>query len=271
MTKKHDKEKYNPEILLEPIFLKAREKDEFEFCCSLLRIRGCEDAGWDPLIENSELINQLLSLIKESDDSKLRIRLLLFLYCHVTEIEDLYNVIGNLMRVCLGHRCSMSPFTGDLHSSGKPANSPYSKVKRLSEWSSEVDAPDIGNMLTYMLVRQVRNAFFHSDYVVHDNQFNIKYGDGVLVDHVITRAIPLDWLMPRIELGINFSLAFIGLIQKYMRSYKEEKVVKARILHNDEVDDMLLTIKPGYGLAGFRSLTKEEKEKYKSTKQASKE
>jgi hypothetical protein len=236
-----------------------------------LRIRGCEDAGWNPLIENSELINQLLSLIQESDDSKLRIRLQLFLYCHVTEIKDLYNVIGNLMRVCLGHRFCMSPFEGELHSSGKPANSSHSKVKRLSEWSSEVDAPDIGNMLTYMLVRPVRNAFFHSDYVIHDNQFHIKYGDGVLVDNVITRVVPFDWLIPRMELGINFSLATIGLIQKYMRSYNEEKVVHACILNSDEVEDMLLTIRPGYGLSGFRSLTKEEKEKYKNIKQASKE
>ncbi len=270
MTENHNTEKYNPVSILEPIFLKARDKDEFEFCCSLMRIRGCEVAGRDPLLESNELINQLLSLIHAPVDGKLRIRLLLFLYCHVTEIDDLYNVVGNLMRVCLGERCSLSPFIGELHSSSKPANSPYSKVRRLSEWSDEVDAPDIGNMLTYMLVKQVRNAFFHSDYIIHDNQFNIKCGEGVLVDNVITQAISLDWLMPRLELGINFSLATIGLIHKYMRSYKEEKVVPARI-HNDRVEDMLITIKPGYELTGFRSLTKEEKEKYKSTKPSSKD
>lgn len=266
MTENNDTEKHNPAPILEPIFLKACNKDEFEFACSLMRIRGSEVAGWDPLLESNELINQLLSFIHAPIDDKMRIRLLLFLYCHVTEIDDLYNVIGNLMRVCLGERCSPSPFIGEFHSSGKPAHSPNSKVKRLSEWSVEVDAPDIGNMLTYMLVRQVRNAFFHSDYIIHDNQFNIKYGEGVLIDNVITKAISLDWLIPRLEMGINFSLATIGLIHKYMHSYKEEKVVPARILDNDGVEDMLLTIKPSFGLTGFRSLTKEEKGKYKSTK-----
>lgn len=244
------------------VFSKARETDEFEFCCSLMRIRGCEDAGWDPLLESNELIHQILSLIQSPLDGKMKLRFLLFLYCHVTEIDDLYNVIANLLRVCRGERSSSSPFIGMLHSSGKPANSPYSKVSRITEWSNEVGFPEIGKMLTYMLVKQVRNAFFHSDYIIYENQFNIKYGEGVLVDNIITKAVPFDWLLPRLELGVNIALATIGLISNHMRSYKENKIVPARIRVDGGIENVVLTVHPEYGLTGFHSLTKEEREKF---------
>lgn len=262
MKKKYDIQQFNPQSILMPVFSKAQKTDEFEFCCSLMRIRGCEDAGWDPLSESNELINQLLSLIQAPLDDKMKVRLLLFLYCHVTEIDDLYNVIANLLRVCMGERCSMSPFIGQIHPSGKPANSPHSKVSRIAEWSNEVGFPEIGKMLTYMLVKQVRNAFFHSDYIIHENQFNIKYGEGVLVDNIITKAVPFDWLLPRLELGVNIALSTIDLIHNHMRSYKEEKIVPARILADGGIEDVVLTVHPEFGLTGFHSLTKEEREKF---------
>ena len=36
---------------LNSLFNKARETNEYEYICTLLRIRGEEDAGWDPLTE----------------------------------------------------------------------------------------------------------------------------------------------------------------------------------------------------------------------------
>lgn len=35
------------------LFNQARSADEFEYVCALLRIRGMEDEGWDPLEETS--------------------------------------------------------------------------------------------------------------------------------------------------------------------------------------------------------------------------
>ena len=35
------------------LFEAAKSADEFEFGCTLLRVRGLEDVGWDPFVETS--------------------------------------------------------------------------------------------------------------------------------------------------------------------------------------------------------------------------
>jgi len=49
---------------LNDLFLRAKEVDEFEFICTLIRVRGLEGPGWDPLVESNQLINQVLSLVQ---------------------------------------------------------------------------------------------------------------------------------------------------------------------------------------------------------------
>ena len=117
--------------LLDPLFKTAQDKDEFEFCCTIMRIRGLESPGWDPLTESFALIDQFLSLVKAPIDSTLRLRILLFIYCHITEIDDVYNVLANLGRVCLGERYSFNPFLPALHPSGKAVKNPSLKIRRL--------------------------------------------------------------------------------------------------------------------------------------------
>lgn len=254
--------KYKPAELLKPLFEKAQSTDEFEFCCTLLRIRGLEESGWDPLIESKDLLQEVLMLINAPLQDKVRIRLLLFLYCHATEMDDLYNVIGNLLRVCRGERCSIAPYVGELHHSGRAAINPSAKVTRISEWVNLAGFPKVGEMFEYMLLKQIRNAFYHSDYTIYNDEFRIKHGEGVLIDHVITKIIPLEWLVPRMEIAINIVLTTINLIRDYIQSYKEEKVVPARILDNDGIENVLLTVHPNFGLNGFRSLTEREKKEF---------
>jgi hypothetical protein len=48
---------------LHDLFEAAKEGDEFEFACTLLRVRGTEDVGWDPFVETSRLVEDLTALI----------------------------------------------------------------------------------------------------------------------------------------------------------------------------------------------------------------
>jgi len=63
--------------IINDLFIKAKEKDEFEFCCTLLRIRGNESAGWDSLEESYSLITNILSIISAPIDNLFRVRLCL--------------------------------------------------------------------------------------------------------------------------------------------------------------------------------------------------
>ena len=250
--------KIDPDEILRPLFQKAKEVDEFEFCCTLLRIRGMESSGWDPLQESDQLTHQLLSLISSPLIDRLKIRLLLFLYCHLTEMSDLYNLVGNLLKVIKGERYSMNPYIGQLHKSKKEARYPMAKIERLAEWSNEVGQPEVGDMFLKFFVKQVRNAFYHSDYIITNDSFNIKHGEPVKIDNVFQHTVPLNWLIPKVELGVNAALSVIGLTIDNIRSYKEDKIVKGRFGHGGKYEDIQLTVHEGYGLNGFKSPPDEE-------------
>jgi hypothetical protein len=243
---------YDVEALLRALFEKAKAKDEFEFCCTLLRLRGLEGPGWDPQKESFTLINQTLALIQAPLEQSIRLRLMLFLYCHVTEMYDLYHIVGNLLRVCAGERYCLDCFLGIHHPSGKNAVYPASKVERIKQWAIDQGLPDLGEMFCDLLVKEVRNAFFHSDYIIHDKYFHIRRGDGVKIGNVIDPRVELSWLTPRIELGINVALMLIQLVMEAVQSYTANKIVMGRF-QGDRAIPIELTAQPGFGLIGFRS------------------
>lgn len=156
------------------LFQRARQQDEFEFVCTLLRFRGMEDQGWDTLEESWKLISQVLAQTEAPIQADFRLRLHLFLYCHVTEMDDLYHLTGNLLRVVLGDRYTLAPFRSGMFGETTEAKYPPAKVVRINKWSKEAGIPEIGEVLSAALVPEVRNAFFHSDYILFDNEFRIS-------------------------------------------------------------------------------------------------
>ncbi len=114
---------------IDTLFQEAKAADEFEFCCTILRVRGLEGPGWDPLQESICLIDQLVGLIGAPIQDSLKTRLILLLYCHVTEMNDLYNIIGNLVRVaCHNDRYSMQLFPRSRY--------PREKIAEIQQWAS---------------------------------------------------------------------------------------------------------------------------------------
>lgn len=246
-------EKVEPHLHIAELFNKAKEVDEFEYCSTLLRVRGIEDHGWDPLLESDQLAQQLMAILNAPIESKFQIRLSLFLYCHLTEMSDVYNIVGNMLNVIIGERYSMNPFIAQLHTSNKEAKYPTAKAARINEWAEAVDLKIIGTIFEEMLVKEVRNAFYHSDYILTDDSFNIKQGKGVHIENIITSKVPFQWLFPRIQLGINTALAVINTTIDHIRSYKTDKIVKGRFAHDGSYIDIQLTTNENYGLTGFRS------------------
>ena len=247
----------HPETVLRPLFERAKQTDEFEFCCTLLRLRGLEAPGWDALEESDALAQQLLSLVAAPVESGFRMRLLLFLYCHVTEMEDLYSIVGNLLRVCRGERYSMAPFytsRSKAREEGRQkAPSPSAKVTQLAEWAGSVEMPEVGELFGEMLVREVRNAFYHSDYTLTRESFNIIAGESVQIENVSDRRVPYSWLLPRLNLGITTALTTLDLVGEHSRSYKSDRLVRGRLGPGETYLDVQLTTSAKYGLVGFRS------------------
>jgi len=245
-----------PQLILNPLFEKAKTVDEFEFCCAILRIRGIEGPYRDPFRESYELTQQLLGLIQAPIDGGLQIRLILFLYCHLTENDDIYNVVANLLLITTGKRCHITPFAA-LPKPSKKHPPGYRRSPRIDQQitlANDCGFQEVGSLFDEFFVRPVRNAFYHSDYILSPDSFNIKRGEGVNIkNNIIESSIPLEWLVPRLELGINAALALVELLFEHISSYREDKVVRGRIAPNGSWVDVQLTTKPGYGLTGFKS------------------
>lgn len=245
----------DPKATLAPLFDKARASDEFEFCCALLRIRGVQGPGWDPLRESMTLTQQILGFIQAPVESGARRRLSLFLYCHVTEIDDLYNIVANLLRIVRGKRCTLDPF----HELPGPAGQQPTgyclspRIDKLCMLADAVGFGEVGQLFSRFFMRPVRNAFFHSDYILTDKSFNIANGEPINLGTVIQRQVDFEWLVPRLELGINTALTILDLLLQSIGSYRENKLVKGRLGPNDTYIDILLTADERFGLTGFTS------------------
>jgi hypothetical protein len=255
----------DPFPIIKSLFEKAKMADEFEFASTMLRIRGLESAYWDPMLETDRLAHQLLSLMNAPLQSDLRVRLCLFLYCHITESDPLIETVINLLLVCRGDRYSSTPskLLKPIKEKLAPGDHLNKPLKQLIDLAKTLGFTEIASLYRAHFVRPVRNAFYHSDYVLAPDAFNIRHGEGVdatvydpKFPHLcamLERSIPLKWLMPRLELGINVALAIMHFQQEYVRSYKQNKIVPGRILAGGGSADVELLTQPGQGLVGFRS------------------
>src|SRR3954452_9113784 len=84
------------------LFEAAKTADEFEFGCTLLRVRGMESPGWDPFGETHQLVEDLMTLVGAPLVPHTKGRLGLLLYSHLTEAGATYDILANLTRIMTG-------------------------------------------------------------------------------------------------------------------------------------------------------------------------
>ncbi len=248
----------NTSEILNSLFLKAKSKDEFEYICALLRIRGMESAGWDPFEETQHLFNDIVSLAQSPLKGDTQIRLLLFLYCHITEVDAIYCVLENMLRTIEGERCSIAPFR---HLYGKRKNifnsrPPSAKqvIKSLQEHAQKLGEKELNDLLIWMFNDQVRNAFFHSDYIIFNDEFRSREAN-FRTGNTITKSMKIDGLIELINRGLNFFQGFMSVYYEHRLSYKEPKIIYGRIGPNGEFEPVELLIGDNNGgVYGFKSV-----------------
>lgn len=240
-----EKERNRTIALLEPLFRKAQEVDEFEYACTLLRVRGAERAGLDALVEGQALVSDMLSLIQSPLNDPTKLRLALLLYVHIVEMKAPYHVIINMLRVTQGERYNLAPFGG--------ARYPEGRIRRIKAASAAADFPEVGTHFDTFYSKEIRNAFAHSGYVIHGDEFNIVGGKGIEVSPgVISHSVSAqDYVLPRIQRAVDYGLGFFELMSSSRRAYKEPKVVNARLGPDGQLVNATLLVESDEGLVGF--------------------
>jgi hypothetical protein len=246
-------EEQDPLSVLGMLFTSARAKDEFEYVCALLRIRGMEDPGWDRLEETSTLVGEILALAAAPLLPHTRARLGLLIYCHIVEADPIYGVIENMLRTVEGLRCSISPFQ-DLYRRKKPSQGrpfghsipPSAKmvVDHVCDHARKVAQPKVAEILEWMFHDGVRNAFFHSDYILYRDEFRSRE---------TSLTLSLDELSKVINRGLAFYNAFMKTWREHRHSYKESKIVEGRMRADGGLMPVRLLVDPAHGVHGFTS------------------
>ena len=98
----------------------------FEWACTLVRVSGLKDKGWDSYTESLELLNDLNSLISlelPADNFPhpvhTKARLALISYSHVLEMDFPYELIANLLRLRLNLKYDIDPRATSMSRSRK--------------------------------------------------------------------------------------------------------------------------------------------------------
>jgi hypothetical protein len=239
---------------LHALFEAAKAKDEFEFGCSLLRIRGAESAGWDPLMESNQLVDDVTRLSIAPLVSYTQVRLGLLLYSHLTEVGAIYDMLANLTRVIAGKRYVMDPFLelartrkGRVRSLSTPET-----VAGLKEMLQEAGHASVVEVIDWFFYSPVRNAFAPADYTLHEDKFRTR--SGVFeVGGIRTSELQLGKLVDLFNRALGFYEAFMDEYAEQRGSYTENKVVTGRVSGGEEYEPVEVLAGAEHGLYGFRS------------------
>lgn len=237
------------------LFLDAKRADEFEYACALLDIKGVQSVGWDPWQESVFMYRDISGLLEAPLDAHTKVRLALLLYCHLTEINGLYKMIYNMLRIIEGKRCSVFPFeplSTKLKNGDRIQPTTRNIVSEIIRYSTEVGRPEIGSALSSSINHDLRNAFYHSDYTLYDNEFRSTGSWFVHSNGIKSNHLSANELNSIVNSGISLFEGVMNAYSKHRGSYKKNKIVMGRFTQDDSyIRITLLANKNGlYGFEG---------------------
>ena len=142
-----------------------------------------------------------------------------------------------------GERYSIVPFRDYTTRTRKRTEYPSERIAALKDMAVDRGVNTVGPMLDTFFDNNVRNAFYHSNYTIHDSEFRYRRkGIGVVV--------PLEDVWRKIAAAAAFYQAFIVVYTDHLASYKEPKVIRGRL---DPGRDITVLVQEGSGLIGLTS------------------
>ena len=234
LLQNQQKELERYQAILMPLF-NPQGIDVFQFACSLIRVGGMQSAGWDPLEESIETLDDLTKLMQLElepgqfkDCLKTRWRLFLISYVHLVEMDAPYDILANLLRVRLQLPSIYDPFREFVgtqaknrekkskpHPSSAPVSSmsPAQKISATKQLTIRAGLPAIGDLFDQFYFPSLRNSINPSDYVLHDGEFRMQ--NGVIGEegnpHSLSPVIKLHRLSRIIGNAYAFYSALFGL------------------------------------------------------------
>ncbi len=238
--------------ILDRAFTKAKEKCESEFIFCLLRMKG-HDVGWDPFETTLRGIPEIVDIAKNTTGEALN-HLFLWIYGHILEASEPYELIANLLDVANNETYRTCKFHNKNKTKKNPIGTPMTpgeKIAILKSMSKKVGLNDIVLPLEECWNRNLRNAIFHADYSFHK--------DGISILKPEQRTYPKETVLTLVNRTLAYHYALTSLYEIHISSYKEPEVLMPHIERLDHPDFRFKTIiREGVGIVGLKDNWTEE-------------
>lgn len=233
---------------LDRAFVKAREKCEFEFLLTLFRIRGTDNRGIGDAYETTLRAMPLLYEVHNKTENYEAARhLQLWIYGHIVEASEPYEILSNLVNVSLGERFSGQFYPYKVREN-KPV-SPGTKIAQIERAAIRAGIPEVVTPLKEIWDQNLRNAISHSDYILH--------GSDVLTRG---RKYTHEEIMTVVTRAFVYHQALSILYKAHIESYDEPKTITVHpAFSKKRGEKAVVIVREGHGAAGLKAaLTKEE-------------
>lgn len=157
--------------IFDEIFTTAKRMNELEFLFCLFRVKGVENAGWDPYQTTLESMPALLDGANTIQNDTAARHLQLWIYGYIVGASDPYEMIANLLEVARGRHYAWNSNFPAIKS-GAP-QSPGNKIRGIEELGIAAKLPNAAIPLKEVWHRELRNAVFHSDYIIYGSEVRI--------------------------------------------------------------------------------------------------
>ncbi len=209
------------EAVLSPLFDSAHKAGSVDFVYTLLRVGGLQMADWDSFEESRTAFNDYNWLLEQARGRGLTSarRVGLLMYCQAVEMDAVHDVLVNLLRCKAKTTYTPAP----LHYLGRRKKNPKGlevftgyvppsatqKFKAIKQRAADVHYPELNGAIDKFFDERVRNAFFHSDYVLTEEYFRFREGG-------LAQQIDVDTLDRLITECFAFYGVFMGLHDRWL-------------------------------------------------------
>ena len=206
---------------LESVAAAARQKDEFAYLHAILGINGgVEDPGWQPIDESRNFVYDLVSLINTPLNDQTKARLALVVYCHITEANFIYHDVFNLLLAADGQPPNVFNFIHKVRN-GKPP-SVNAKLADIISTAKRMEHVGIAAMFEEIWRPDIRNAVFHSDYILFGDELRIKHRPSQLAK------IPLKYVFELLQKTLHLFDAVLDIRMTGLRSFPKGHRITGR-------------------------------------------
>ncbi len=158
--------------LIYPLFVKAKQTSEFEFISSLIAVRGLQGPGWNTFDNTIQIFDSITPLKVKDEFAKINFHL--WVYGHIIEASEPYELYANLLRIINGERFSITNFPENDRGKYKVPQFPVQKIETLNELAEKLNLQDCLMPINEVFNKELRNSIFHSDYSVYKGCLRIR-------------------------------------------------------------------------------------------------